>query len=589
MSPAELLPDSAMEQLGSLGAAVDAAEQADVSWRDRVHIHVLRNFTLEPLEPWLKYHLMRAGIAPRISFGGYDTMSQEILDPASALNREPPDIIMLSVLIDLLVADAATLDERQLSQVRERLTELVQTLLERTNALLMLHRLPPPIAALLAGADAQAPALAAVNDRLAQLAREHPQRIVITDWAAYLEDPAAAIDRRFWKSSQAPFRGPFLNACARDLARLVRAWRGHAKKCLILDCDNTLWGGVVGEDGVDGVALHPDKEPGTGFYRLQQSVLELIDQGIMVALCSKNNEADVWELIDSHPHCLLKKEHLVAWRINWDDKASNIRALADELNIGIDSMVFVDDSPQECGLVTQMLPEVTVLRVPEDLAAHSDLLTRDGLFDRLAHSNEDRRRTRMYQDEAQRRDAQAGFQDLTAYLQSLETVASIRPPRADELARVAQLTQKTNQFNLTTRRYTDADILAFADADDTALYSLSVRDRFGDLGLVGVLIVHRAGTTGRIDTLLLSCRALSRQVEFAFIDQAMTALEQAWQLTDWEAQYIPTKKNAQTADFWDRAGFSPAGEGEGEDGTVYRAPAGQRPQDYLDVMSIELE
>lgn len=590
MHRTQLLSDNALQHLASLLAAVDAAEAAEIPWRDQVRVHFLRNFTIEPIEPYLKFHLLREDIQPLISFGGYDTMSQEILDPGSSINRRRPDVIVLSLLLEYLDS-GCTAGKWTAKEALARLDDLMALALDNTSSLIVGNTLLTPIDLLIddAAGDGRIDQICRLNDRMRDLAQRNPRRIRISDWADHLVELGAkqAIDKRFWRLSQAPFTAGLLNRIAIDVVKHARALKGRSKKCLVLDCDNTLWGGVVGEDGAEGIALHPSALPGSAFYALQKSAMDLHGQGVLLALCSKNNEEDVWEVLDAHPHCLLKRSHLVAWRINWNNKAENIASIADELNLGIDSLVFVDDNPRECALVSEFLPDVTVIQAPENLEHYDDLLTKDGLFDTLTRSDEDRRRTQMYQEATRRQQGQSRFNDLTDYLSSLGTIAEIARPTDAELARVAQLTQRTNQFNLTTHRYSETDIREFWTNKDSAVYSMKVRDRYGDMGLTGVFIATREGTTGIIDSLLLSCRILGRQLEFAFVDQCTQMLEKLWHLDSWKAKYSPTVKNAQVSEFWDRIGFNLTEEKSGH--RRYSSKTASRSSEYKNVITVQLE
>ncbi|MBK8286571.1 MAG: hypothetical protein IPK97_17850 [Ahniella sp.] len=311
---------------------------------------------------------------------------------------------------------------------------------------------------------------------------------------------------------------------------------------------------MVGEDGVDGIQLDGHQYPGRAFVDFQTTVLHLAERGVMVTLCSKNNEGDVFEVLDKHPWSRIKRAHLAGWRINWNDKASNIVELAEELNLGLDSFVFIDDNPVECGLITQMLPQVTVLQVPKKLHELPALLLRDGLFDTLRFTEEDRKRAQLYQGESQRKSARGSFDSIDAYLQSLQTVAVINRASAASIPRIAQLTQKTNQFNLTTRRYSEQDIEAFIADPDAAVYSLTVRDRFGVLGLVGAQLIvgWRSDGTGRL-TLLMSRRVLGRRLEDAMIGYCFAEIRATRSGGRDGKPSIPTAKNAQVADFWPRS------------------------------------
>jgi len=588
MSRKRLLPDSVLDRMGPLLAAIQEAEDADDDWRSAARIHVLRNYTTEPLDPYLKFHLLRDDVQTTISHGGYGTIAQELLDPESAVLKSPPDAIVLSLLVEYI--DPAAGDDGWTADVAmQEVTTFIDTLVGRTSALIIANTFIPPIEAVLddrtASIDRE---LDRLNEHLLDIVGRHESRVAVCDWRK-LPGPGAlvaAIDQRFWRSSEAPFRAAFLDLYARRIAGYVRAIKGLARKCLILDCDDTLWGGVVGEDGLEGIALHPTTEPGATFRRFQEEVVRLHDRGVMIAICSKNNEEDVWNVFEHHEHEVLSKSHLVAWRINWDDKADNILSIVNELNIGMDSVVFVDDSPRERLLVASRLPEVAVIAVPDGEPARPELLERDGFFESFSTSAEDASRTRMYRQQSARGDEKHRFEDLAEYLRSLETVVRIASVNDGSVSRIAQLTQKTNQFNLTTHRYDEAEIIEFVKDPGIAVYQMAVEDRFGDMGITGVFIARRNESIATIDTLLLSCRVLGRQLELAFVDQCMRVLEATWPVTSWRAEYVATRKNRQTAEFWDRVGF----EVIGGDATnkLYSSNADSRAVAYRDVMNVEL-
>lgn len=327
------------------------------------------------------------------------------------------------------------------------------------------------------------------------------------------------------------------------------------KKCLVLDLDNTLWGGILGEEGMEGIKIGGDY-PGKAFAYWQKALLSLKKSGVMLAVCSKNNEADVLEAWESHPSMILRKEHFVAWRINWQDKATNIKELSEELNIGLDSMVFVDDNPTERELIKQMLPMVTVPDFPSrpyELMAFFDQLA-NNCFRVYSITEEDLKKTEQYQANARRAAEKNKFSDFNDYLKSLEIKIDILPLDRFNLSRLAQMTQKTNQFNLTTRRYTENDITRMAD-EGCLIYAVSVSDKFGDNGITGEIILRpKDDSIISIDTFLLSCRILGKGIEFAFIDTILNMLAKEDYKTI-EATFIKTAKNNQVADFYDRAGF----------------------------------
>jgi len=547
--------------LNALFSTVARMEREGRPYEHTIGIACLRNITVEGLETFLKYHLYANSIRPEVAFGGYGTMMQDVLADDGLLKRGDSDLVVLSLMLEELDPAYGTPGWRA-DGVKGELNNLFELLQTRTRATIAVNNFLPPLhpeLGLILAPDASdlSSQVAELNRFVGDFVRQHAPRFCLTDWNRYLSSlgAEAAFDQRCRYLFKAPFKKAFLELYAQDIARIVRALRGAAKKCLVLDCDNTLWGGIVGEDGLEGIKLDRNEYPGRAFYDFQTSLLHLVERGVLIVLCSKNNEADVFEVLDSHPWCRLKRAHLSGWRINWQDKAKNIIELSEELNLGLDSFVVVDDNPAECDLIRTLLPGVTVLSVPERLHELPPLLLKQGLFDTLTLTGEDKERARLYQSESQRKSERTAYISVDDYLASLETVAIIHRALPGEIARVAQLTQKTNQFNLTTRRYSEADVRSFAERADAAVFSLAVKDRFGDLGLVGVMILEREGRKGKVDTLLMSCRVLGRGLEQAMVAHCLEAMTALWPVDVWRGEYIPTKKNMQVADFWPKNGF----------------------------------
>lgn len=545
----------------SLSGMMELINSSEDSSGIPVAFNFLRNFTIEGVEPFIQYHCLSCGLKPKITFGNYDMVHQEVLDRSSHLYRSSPDIIVAAIHLDTYLPEGWRAGWSAVD-VMSGLTGLFADIVQNTDAIIAVNTFVPPYYSDF-GISSAKDLSSHHNEvlQLNQLIREHvlsnSARFVLVDWERFVRllGENESMDYRFWYMSKSPFKKAFLDLYALELVKIAKALKGKTKKCLILDCDNTLWGGVIGEDGLQGIKLDRHSYPGNIFYEFQKSILRLHERGILIALCSKNNEQDVWDVLEEHADCLLKRQHLASWRINWSDKASNIRSLAAELNLGIDSFVFVDDNPVECGLIRDMLPEVTVLQVPDKLYNYPPILDRDGLFDTLALSSEDLQRSQMYRDEASRKHEQAKFDTVDQYLASLSLSIAVHPVKEAEVLRVAQLTQKTNQFNLTTRRYSEAKIAALSSDPDWAVMSLLVRDKFGESGLTGVLIARREGEVGIIDSLLMSCRILGRNIEKAFVLEAFANLERTWGIKTWRAEYIPTHKNQQVAQFWPSVGF----------------------------------
>lgn len=365
-------------------------------------------------------------------------------------------------------------------------------------------------------------------------------------------------DARKWYLYRQPFTEEFWHEVGENLHLILQRQRGAAKKCVVVDCDNTLWGGIVGEDGLQGIALGEDF-PGSVYRDFQQQLLTLRSRGVMLAICSKNNEQDVWEVFDRHDGMVLKREHLVSYRINWDDKARNIESIAKELNIGLESLVFVDDSPLEIECIRNALPMITCLQVPPDVAHFPSSFNSCRLFDHEQVSAEDRVRSEMMVQEGGRK-ALALSLSAQEFTEALQLSVDIFSVKAEHLTRVTQLINKTNQFNLTTPRKTAAEVAKLCDTPGAAVLGWRVTDRFGEYGLVGVLVLVQQADAIEIDTFLMSCRVLGRGVENA-VFAAIAEHARLLNASKLRGRYIPTPKNSLVADLYREHGFQPIGDG----------------------------
>ncbi|MDP9160197.1 MAG: HAD-IIIC family phosphatase, partial [Acidobacteriota bacterium] len=329
---------------------------------------------------------------------------------------------------------------------------------------------------------------------------------------------------------------------------------GKIAKAVVVDLDNTLWGGVIGEDGMDGIKLG-NEYPGAAFRDLQRALLDLHQRGILLAVCSKNNRDDAMEALKNHPGMLLKPSHFASMRINWTDKAQNLREIAKELNVGVDALAFLDDNPIERQQVRSLIPEVHVIELPNDPMLFARVIRQNPVFERLVLTAEDQQRGAMYQSQREREELEQKVFSKEDFYRSLQQEAEIAPVTKASLARIAQLTNKTNQFNLTTRRYTEQQISEMISAPGCDCFTISVRDRFGDNGLVGVAITRHIGDVGEIDTFLLSCRVIGRTVETAFLSflAEQGRRNGARQLRGW---FLPTQKNTPARDFYFAHGFA---------------------------------
>ena len=535
-----------------------------------LRVAVLRNFTVEPLLPVLAGEIARAGFHPRFHVGSFDAVHADVMDPNGALYAFQPDFVILAQWLEALSPALTTAflstppDEvaREAERVQRHVTEILTALNANVRAPVLVNNFPLPAEPTLGILDAQSTAyqthtVLRLNADLLAVATERRDVAVVDFMRLFaVHGFANMVDERYWHVARAPLAQKALLAIGAEYAKFVRALRGKAKKCLVLDCDNTLWGGIVGEDGLAGIKLG-QTYPGSCFTALQQEILNLHDRGVILALCSKNNEADVLEVLRDHPDSLLRERHFAARQINWDDKVTNLRRIAQDLNIGLDSLVFVDDNPFEADFVREQLPEVAVIALPpKAYASYRSLVNASGYFDTLSYTAEDRRKNAMYGENRERRALEAASASLEEYLSKLDIEVEIGVPAEIEIPRVAQLTQKTNQFNLTTRRYTEGEIRAFLASGSADVLALKVRDRVADLGLVGVAVVTYEDGAAVIDSFLLSCRAIGRGVEDALLAVALRRAAEAKGARRAVGRFVPSAKNAMAAGFYARHGFT---------------------------------
>ena len=371
---------------------------------------------------------------------------------------------------------------------------------------------------------------------------------------------ANAHDPRFYAASKVAFALDFLPAVAKAIVDIIQAIRGNLKKCLILDLDNTVWGGVIGDDGMENIQVG-ELGMGHAFDGLQRWARQLKQRGIILAVCSKNDEATAKRPFQEHPDMILRLEDIAVFVANWNNKADNIKHIQATLNLGFDTMVFLDDSPFERNLVRELLPAVTVPELPDDPALYVAHLCSLNLFETASFSEEDLQRTRQYQDEAARGDFQKAFTSIDDYLRGLEMLSEVKAFDDFSLPRIAQLTQRSNQFNLRTVRYTEADIERVRKADQFITLSFHLADKFGDHGLIGLVILEKLDKERAfIDTWIMSCRVLKRGLE-EFIVNQMAGRARARGIGRLLGEYLPTAKNKMVKDLYAQMGFTERGGG----------------------------
>jgi FkbH-like protein len=536
-----------------------------------LRVNVLSTFTAQFLGPYLQVEGALRGFLIDPWFAPWGQLEEQALDEHTELYTSQPHAIVVlarfeeldSMMPDRSLAMGDPEKLERLAAIEARFEGLVAGLRKRTKCPLFIANCPPPVRPVegLAAPSlllSQSAVIEMFNHALAAISRIQPD-VYVFDLSRAASDHGLRNwhDPKLYFLARVPFGASAQIAIAKALVRTLRAALVPPAKVLVLDLDGTLWGGVLGEDGIGGIALG-DEYPGNVFKAFQRYLRTLRQRGVLLAIASKNNEADVEEVFARHTDLGLRLEDFAAIRVNWRDKSENLRALASELNLGLDALVLFDDSPFEREEVRHALPEVTVLDVPESPLGFIGAIEDSGIFDRLAFSAEDSQRTEQYRTRAVRTAAEQSISSSAEFLQSLGLVATIGAVDAATLPRVVQLLGKTNQFNLTMRRHGAAEIKAMMGSDAIVLW-LRLADRFGDHGLVGAAIAYSEAGAARIDTFLLSCRVIGRGAETALLAElARRASARAQVLI---GEYMPAAKNAQVAEFYPRHGFVPAGEG----------------------------
>jgi FkbH-like protein len=528
-----------------------------------VRVALVATSTIDYLVPLLRLWLALDGFAADVFLAEYDTMTQTVLDPESALYQFRPDVVWLFTgHRDVRTAVSAGSSAAEVEEAVESEVGLLRSLwdaIARTSpAAVIQNNADLPLARVFGNLDGVAPwgrtaVLRRFNLRLADSAATGVTVFDLDHLAAEF-GRARWQDERYWFHGKTPFSLDALGIVAFQGARLIASIKGQAKKCLVLDLDNTLWGGVIGDDGVEGIRLG-NGASGEAFLAFQDYVLSLKRRGVILAVCSKNDAATARLPFDDHPDMRLRLDDIAVFVANWDNKAVNISGIAETLDIGLDSLVFIDDNPAERELVRRLLPMVTVPELPEDPALYVRAIDSLRLFETVTFSEEDRGRGDMYRENAQRKELRATFSDLGDYLRDLEMVAEVGPFDAISIPRAAQLLNKSNQFHLTTTRYTEAEIRALGESPRHVCRWFQLKDRLGNNGLIAVLIAERRDDDLIIDTWAMSCRVLSRTME-EFIVNTLVGLAREAGAARLVGRYIPTRKNKMVEDLYPRLGFS---------------------------------
>jgi FkbH-like protein len=533
-------------------------------------VAVLGGGTTGVLLPAVRCALAEEGRLALLYEGPFGAFRQEILDPASGLHAFAPDTVLVvrsrHELEDALprAGETAAEVEARLAAEAASFDELWGALLARHRCRILQHDLELPELAFVGPAERTHPAsaegyVAALNSRLREVAAGRVAWLEV-ERASRRAGTERWSPAELWALAKLPVGPSQLAAWARLFQGAWRLAAGRARKALVTDLDYTLWGGVAGDDGTEGIVLGPGSAAGEGYLAFARYLVELRRRGVVLAVCSRNDPEVAARPFREHRHMPLRQEDFAVFHCSWDDKATGLRRIAAALNLGLDALVLVDDNPAECAQVRREVPEVVAVHLSGDPSSFAWQLESRHLFDRAAVTAEDLGRGEAYRVAAETEKLRTSVTDVDAFLRDLRMEGELQRATGADLDRVAQLEAKTNQFNLTTPRFTKAEIAAFAEADDHEVLAFRLRDRFTDHGLVSALVTRRAGDRLELLSWTLSCRVFSRGAE-AFVLERLLERCRARSLAGIETRYRPTPKNGVVADLLPRLGFRPTKNG----------------------------
>jgi len=533
----------------------------------KIKIALLSSFTIKGMKEVLFVKCCQIGVLPEIYVADYNQYSQEILDANSEIYKFDPDLVILfidsrTILGEQYLSPYSISEKQREDWVKEKSREmksLVDKIKEKSNSKILLHDFEVPLHSPLGIMDNKEKfgfkeSIIKLNLELSENFKDDAQ-VFVFDYDGFCSGIGKKniMDYKMYYIGDIKIDLQHMPELCNEYLAYIKPLMALTKKCIVLDLDNTLWGGVVGEEGLEGIKLGPTPE-GRPFLEFQKFLLALFNRGVILAINSKNNPDDVKEVFEKHPHMILKEENFASMQINWNDKISNMGAIAEEINIGIDSLVFIDDDKLNREMIREEFPEVLVVELPDDPALYLKTIMEVNDFNILQITEEDKEKGRMYAEQRKRTELHKTATDITEYLKNLKMVVTVEKASSFNIPRISQLTQKTNQFNMATRRYLEEDIKKFSESDNFLVASIKVEDKFGDNGITGAAIVEKKEGEWRIDTFLLSCRVIGRRVEETLLAYILNEAkkENAKLLV---GEFIPTKKNAPAKDFYKNNNF----------------------------------
>lgn len=541
---------------GRLDKVAGRYRDAAVTSVPGVRLAVLGSSTLDYLAPFLRLGGLRRGFRIEVFTGDYGMYQQELADRSSALYRFKPDY----VLFCMDAGHAVGLGQGTVESALQELQKLWQTAREQLRCEVIQQTILPVLPLLMGNEEdrfvhSPAARVTRLNARLRERAEADNVYLLPVDALAQSDGLAQWHSPALWNRSKQEIHPRMANLYGDHVGRLLGALQGRSAKCLVLDLDNTLWGGVIGDDGLAGIVLGQGSTVGEAHLALQRYALQLRDRGVLLAVCSKNDMSNALLPFEQHGDMLLKREHIACFVANWTDKATNLRHIASTLSLGLNSLVFLDDNPAERALVRRELPMVQVPELSDDPSEYVFTLAAAGYFETAQITEDDQARNRQYQENAARETMRVSTTDMTSYLESLRMIVTWSPFDRVGLKRIVQLANKTNQFNLTTRRYTEPEMVERMLADDFVTLQLRLQDSFGDNGIIALVVGRIEDQTLHIETWLMSCRVLGRRAEEATL-HILAEVAAAKACTFLTGIWRPTEKNGMVRDLYERLGFS---------------------------------
>ncbi|MCV0366630.1 MAG: HAD-IIIC family phosphatase [Nitrosopumilus sp.] len=543
------------------------------NFEKNIRIAILSSFTLNGIEETFKVKCTEKKINCETYLGSYNQYHQEILNPESNLYQFNPDIVFLILDTRSLLGDfwysPYSIDVKQrkefVQKKYEEIKNLIQVFTKKSKSKFIISNFTIPARSNYGICETKSDF--SLQTMIIKL-NENLQDFISNLDSAYLFDMNGFVTRHGENNVFDPKQYLFgdikisldyIPHLTNDLIGYVVATLGLSKRCIVLDLDNTLWGGIIGEDGFDGIKLGSGP-PGNAFVEFQKYLLGLHNRGILLAINSKNNPNDALEVIENHPDMVLRKEHFACMKINWNDKVSNMKEISEDLNFGLENFVFIDDDPIHREFMKSSLPQVLTVDLPKDPSKYTHVLEEMNEFNVLKITDEDKKRGLMYSQQKERKDLEKSSLNLQDFLKNMELKVTIKKADDFTIPRISQLILKTNQFNLTTKRYQLEDIQKFSQDENFLIGCAQVEDKFGDNGITGAFIVQKNGTKHWVlDTFLLSCRVMGREVEKSILGHIIkTAKEHGVEKI--KADFIPTQKNKPIENFLPDCGFKKEGD-----------------------------